>query len=255
MNNQVKRPSFFWLATEIGRAVTEAGVSLPFRSIYTPKQEGDGHPVFVLPGFMASDFSTGPLRRFVKKLGYEPIPWGLGRNYAKVEYLDDLLDKLEYFYKTHGHRKVSLIGWSLGGIFARQIAKEKPHLIRQIITLGSPFKGVEKPNNAAWMYNRLVKRKRIREAAPELIQEFPKPAPVPTTSIYTKEDGIVPWRLCLEKETHIHQNIQVFGSHLGLGVNPSVLRIIADRLLYTQEDWEPFSAGNFAEELLLYPSL
>ena len=257
MTNQtpkIKRPSLFWLATEIGRALTEATVSVPFRSMYAQNNLGDGHPVLVLPGFMASDKSTNALRSFINQIGYNSLPWDLGRNYANIDHLNILVDKVEKIYEEYGE-KVSLVGWSLGGVFARQIAKNNPDIVRQIITLGSPFRGVQKPNNVAWIYNQLVKRKKIEEAAPELIEEFPKPAPVPTTAIYTKEDGVVPWQMCLEEETSIHQNIQVRGSHLGLGVNPAVLKIIANRLPLTAEIWEAFSPQSFAEELFLYPSL
>ncbi|MCR9286521.1 MAG: alpha/beta hydrolase [Bacteroidetes bacterium] len=255
MTNKIKRPSIFWLATEIGRAVTEASLSVPFRTFYSTKEEGDGHPVLVLPGFMASDTSTAPLRGFINKLGYNALSWDLGRNLAKVEFLEVLIEKVENIHQEYGEN-VSLVGWSLGGVFARQIAKERPNLIRQIITLGSPFRGVQEPNNAAWIYDQLVKRKKIKETAPDLIDEFPKPAPVPTTAIYTKEDGVVPWQLCMEKEeTYFHQNVQVRGSHLGLGVNASVLRIIANRLQYNEANWVEFNTNNSVENLILYPSL
>ena len=98
--------------------------------------------------------------------------------------------------------------------------------------------------------------KRVVDLDPELLENLPLPAPVPTTAIYTKEDGIVPWEVCLEKvEDRYHQNIQVRGSHLGLGVNPSVLEIIADRLMYTEDDWVPFEPPSYVKDLLYYPSL
>ncbi len=251
----VKRPSLFWLATEAGRALTEMSVSIPYRSFYKNTEKGDGHPVLVLPGFMASDRSTVPLRKFVEKLGYSAYGWDLGRNDAKVEFLTELMYRVEDIHKKHGE-KVSLIGWSLGGVFARQIAKAKPELIRQVITLGSPFRGVSEPNNVAWVYNLITGGKRVRDVAPELLADLPLPAPVPTTAIYSKEDGIVPWKLCMEKtEDDLHQNIQVRGSHLGFGVNPSVLNIIADRLLYRRENWEHFIPRNIVNDLLFYPSL
>ncbi|MFT7605248.1 MAG: pimeloyl-ACP methyl ester carboxylesterase, partial [Saprospiraceae bacterium] len=165
-----------------------------------------------------------------------------------------LLAKIEEIYKEHGEQ-VSLIGWSLGGVFARQLAKAKPEMIRQVITLGSPFQGVHQPNNVAWVYNLVSGGKRIKDMDPVLFQNIPLPAPVPTTAIYTKEDGIVPWELCIEIEDEIHQNIQVRGSHLGLGVNHSVLDIIADRLLYSREDWAHFRPGHFVKDILFYPSL
>lgn len=251
----VKRPSMLYWGTEVGRAIAEMGLSLPYRKFRDTEATGDGHPVLVLPGFMASDTSTGPLRSYIEKLGYESIAWDLGRNYAKVEYLDRLIEKVEEIYETRGE-KLSLIGWSLGGVFARQLAKERPHMVRQIITLGSPFQGVQHANNAAWVYNLLVKRQKIKEANPDLFYDLPKPAPVPTTAVYTKEDGIVPWQLCMEKEeTFFHQNIQVRGSHLGLGVNLSVLKIIANRLLLKEETWEPFEPDSVLEDWIFYPSL
>jgi len=225
----IKRPSFLYWGSEIGRAIAEMSISFPFRKFYNSEEKGDGHPVLVLPGFMSSDVSTAPLRNFVEKLGYDSQGWKLGRNYAKVEFLDKLIERIEDLYEKSGEQ-ITLIGWSLGGVFARQLAKERPHMIRQIITLGSPFMGVNKANNAAWLYN--------------------------TTAIYTKEDGIVPWQLCLEKEeTYFHQNIQVRGSHLGLGFNPSVLKIIADRLKYKEANWVPFEPDSFFDDLVLYPSL
>lgn len=252
--NTVERPSFFWLFTELGRAVTELGFFIPYRKFLAEKNYGDKHPVLVLPGFMASDMSTKPLRKFLAQSGYKVYGWDLGRNTAKVEFLDLLTEKLESIYATHGE-KISLVGWSLGGVFARQLAKAKPELIRQVITLGSPFKGINEPNNVAWIYNLISDGKRVEDTDPVLFEDIPLPAPVPTTAIYTKEDGIVPWQLCLEEEDEIHQNIQVRGSHIGLGVNPTVLEIIGDRLLHTRENWTYFKEPNVVKDFLFYPSL
>lgn len=252
---RIKRPSILWLATECGRAVTEFGLSVPFRKFYRNCEEGDGHPVLVLPGFMATDVSTAPLRKFVNKLGYTTYSWDLGRNYAKVHYLDTLKDKIEEIYAKHG-QAVTLIGWSLGGVYARQLGKTCPDKIRQIITLGSPFRGISEPNNATWIYNLLPGSKRVVDLDLTLLEDIPLPAPVPTTAIYTKEDGVVSWKVCIEEqEDEWHQNIQVRGSHLGLGVNPSVLEIIADRLLYTKSSWEHFEAKSIVKDFLFYPSL
>jgi len=251
---QINRPSLFWLVTEGGRALTELGLSLPYRSYTKNKPKGDGHPILVLPGFMATDHSTKPMRRFLNKLGYNAYGWEMGRNFAKAEFIDQLIEKVEILHKSYGE-EVTLIGWSLGGIFARQIAKARPEMIRQIITMGSPFRGVGKPNNAAWIYNFVSGGNTVQDVDPELIANIPLPAPVPTTAIYTKEDGVVPWELCLEDESPIHQNIQVRGSHLGLGVNMTVLDIIANRLQYRRGNWEQFEPSNIFEDLLFYPSL
>ncbi|MEL6638896.1 MAG: alpha/beta hydrolase [Bacteroidota bacterium] len=250
-----KRPSWFWLATEAGRAVTELGISIPFRSFYRSEFQGDGHPVLVMPGFMASDTSTGPLRNFIDRLGYSAYGWELGRNYARLQFLEALIAKVDELHEAHG-QQVSLIGWSLGGVYARQVAKERPEKIRQVMTMASPFRGITRPNNATWIYNMLPGSKRVVQLNQDLLKDLPLPAPVPTTAIYTKEDGIVPWEACLEaEEDELHQNIQVRGSHLGLGVNLSVLTIVADRLQYRRENWDHFKAQNMFKDLLFYPSL
>jgi len=249
------KPAWFWFATEAGRAAAELGMSFPFRMCYKTNIEGDGHPVLVLPGFMASDFSTGPLRAFINKIGYTSYAWDLGRNFAKVSFIEDLAAKLIQLHEKHG-QQVSIIGWSLGGVYARQLAKLHPELVRQVITLGSPFRGITKFNNASWIYNLIPGNKRVVDLDPLLLADLPLPAPVPTTAIYSKEDGIVPWRKCKEKvEDHLHQNIQVRGSHLGLGVNLSVFDIISDRLQYSSPDWTPFVPASFFKDLFFYPSL
>lgn len=250
----IKRPSFFWAATEVVRAAAELGAYLPYQYMNRIPKDGDGHPVLILPGFLASDFSTVPLRNFIDKLGYKVHGWGEGRNFANAEYLDLLLEKIDSIYQKQGE-KISLIGWSLGGIYARQIAKSRPELIRQVITMGSPFKGVTLANNAKWMYDLMTRGEGVTKIDKSLIEDIPYPAPVPTTAIYSKEDGIVPWKLCLEQEENeIHQNIQVRGSHFGFGVNPIVLKIIADRLQYREENWEHFKTEGVLEDIFFYPS-
>lgn len=233
----IKKPSLFWFATEGHRALMEFGAFLPYRYLKRAERNGDGHPILVIPGFMASDMSTAPLRSFLENLGYATYGWGVGRNYANEDYLDLLIEKVEDLYLTH-RTQVSLIGWSLGGVFAREIAKEKENIVRQVITMGSPFNGITKPNNAVWLYEWLTDGRGTEDVDPELLASLPLPAPVPTTAIYSKEDGVVPWEVCIEeKEDELHQNIQVRGSHLGLGVNPKVLDIISDRLTYRKSNW------------------
>ncbi len=251
----ISKPSLFWLATEGHRALFELGTFFPYKLWRNKDKTGDGHPVLVLPGFMATDMSTAPLRSFLKNLGYVAYGWGAGRNYANEEYLELLLDRVEDIYLTH-RTKVSIIGWSLGGVFAREIGKRKPNLIRQIITLGSPFAGVTEPNNAMWLYELLTDGRGTDDVDQDLLRGIPDPAPVPTTAIYSKEDGVVPWETCMEViEDDLHQNIQVRGSHLGLGVNPAVMEIIKDRLQLSEENWSYFEPASKIEDKLFYPSL
>lgn len=252
----MSRPSFFWLMTEPGRALTELSVAYSLNSVYKTPQNGDGHPVMILPGFMSTKTSTALLRKHIANLGYSVYDWGLGRNYGKVEYMELLLETLDEMYKRNGKEQISLIGWSLGGVFARQLAKEKPHLIRQVITLGSPFRDITQPNNIEWLYSAISGGRKAKNTNKALLENLPLPAPVPTTAIYSKEDGIVPWRMCMEvEEDEWHQNIQVRGSHIGLGVNASVLAVIEDRLRFDRSNWSHFRPKGLVENLLFYPSL
>lgn len=253
-NKAVKRPNFFWALTEGPRALLELGAFFPYKALNNIPKNGDGHPVLIIPGFMATDMSTIPLRSFIHDLGYKVYGWGEGRNYAKEEYIELLSEKTVKLFEKH-EEKITIIGWSLGGVYARQMAKKHPELIRQVITMGSPFKGIKDANNAKWMYDILTKGKGTASIDKDLIEDIPNPAPVPTTAIYSKEDGVVPWNVCLEQEENaIHQNIQVRGSHLGFGVNPTVLQIIADRLQYREENWEKFEPKSKLEDILFYPS-
>lgn len=253
-NIKAKRPSFFWLFTEAGRALAETGISYPYRKFFGNEQCGDGHPILVLPGFLASDTSTSYLRKYLDDIGYVSYGWKLGRNSGKEDFLYDLEDTLSEIYEKHGE-KVSIIGWSLGGVYARQLSKMQTSMVRQVITLASPFRGISEANNVAWIYNLITGGKRVADVNHELIADLPKPAPVPTTCIYSKQDGVVPWEYCMEEqEDSIHQNIEVRGSHLGMANNPSVLKIITNRLQYKRETWEYFYPCNVVEDLLLYPS-
>lgn len=251
---KMDKPSIIWLLTEGGRAIFEYSTFWPYNFFKKINENGDGHPVLVLPGFMASDASTGPLRKFIDKLGYKSYKWDLGRNYGNEVYLDHLTESVQELYKLH-NQKVSIVGWSLGGVYARQIAKKLPHLVRQVITLGSPFRGVDMPNHAEWIYKFITNGKTTKDVDPMIMNDLPNPAPVPTTAIYTKEDGVVPWEACMEQqESDIHQNVQVRGSHFGLGVNPTVLEIIADRLVLSEKNWQPFVPKSKMEQTLFYPS-
>ena len=250
----IKRPSFIWGLTEGYRALVELTTYFPFRLISRLPKDGDDHPVLILPGFLSTDKSTIPMRSFIHNLGYSVYGWGNGRNLGELEVLEEMIKKVEYLYHEH-NEKVSLIGWSLGGIFARQIAKARPNMVRQMITLGSPFKGVTQANNAKWIFDIISETTSGGPIDEDFLNDIPYPAPVPTTAIYSKEDGVVPWQLCMEQsENEIHQNIQVRGSHLGLGVNPSVLIIIADRLKLREENWQHFTPKGYIEEKF-YPSL
>ncbi len=251
--NKVQRPSFLLWFTEVSRAIGELAWFCKKETQMTKTKTGDGHPVLVIPGFMASDGSTIFLRRFLNKIGYNAYGWELGRNKGRKDNDERTAARLLEIYKETG-QKVSIVGWSLGGIYGRQIAKMHPDITRQVITLGSPFSGLTEPNNAAWLYNLISKDGGVKDIDPELLADLPKPIPVPSTAIYSKEDGIVSWKVCQEQELcEIRQNIQIRGSHIGLGVNPTVLNIIADRLQYKKENWRKFEPKSTKENNFYYP--
>jgi len=144
----------------------------------------------------------------------------------------------EEIYNKHGE-KVSLIGWSLGGIYARELAKIRPHMTRQVITLGSPFNGSLKSNHASMLFQKTSGYK-FKEMDKSLRKNMRIAPPVPTTSIYSKSDGITAWQCCLEKQDATTQNIEVSSSHCGLGHHPFVMWVIADRLAQNVNEWRHF---------------
>lgn len=239
--NPIKRPSFYKYVGEHFKVWNELRKFYKYRKNKKIPKTGDGHPVLVLPGFMGSDFSTKEFRKFLKKLGYTAYKWDLGRNYGKISQLNILLKKIQDLHDTH-QSKVSLIGWSLGGVYARQLAKAKPSLVRQIITMGSPFAGIDEPNNAHWLYSLINSNREISDSDKKWMEDIISPAPVPTTAIYSKEDGIVPWEACMEPvEDELHQNIEIKGTHFGLGINLTVWAIAEDRLQYSAENWSKYT--------------
>ena len=201
---------------------------------------GDGHGVLVLPGLLATDTSTVPLRRFLSWLGYDVRGWDLGRNRGPTQ---EVLSGLPRALLAHARRTggpVSLVGWSLGGIFARELARQHPGRVRQVITLGSPFALTDpRQSYAHGPYQRLSHLHADGERIPSGEQRA-RPIDVPSTSVYSRRDGIVTWKACVEPETALHENIEVRCSHLGFGVDPATLWLIADRLAVPAGQRRPF---------------
>jgi len=241
-SRKVKAPSTLLLMME-GRSVFEMGTYVASAPFFKHMAKGDGHPVLVLPGLAASDLSTVPLRRFLKKRGYQPYAWEQGRNLGlRDQVLEKMLAKVDEVFAEH-KCKLSIVGWSLGGIFARELAKLRPEKIRFVISLGSPHSGDPKASHATKFYEYVSGHSVEKPPLETTLSQAPS---VPTTSIYSKTDGVVAWQnchqrkpACAEKAAQV-ENIRVEGSHCGLGVNPSVLYIIADRLAQREENWQPF---------------
>ena len=245
----VKPPSFGYLLLE-GRALGELLTTYAVMPLLKRGPQGDGHPVLVIPGFLASDTSTGPLRRFLKQRGYWTHGWKQGRNLGPREGVEEqVMVRLKELRQRHG-RKVSLIGWSLGGVYARLLANRNPDDVRCVITLGTPFNSHSKANRS-WKLFEWVSGTRIDEVDPETFSQIQDTPPVPTTSIFSVTDGVVAWRSSLDENSPLAENIQVPGSHLGLGANPLVLYAILDRLSQGEGQWRRFERSGFKK--VLYP--
>jgi pimeloyl-ACP methyl ester carboxylesterase len=237
-----RRRRTFLAVTEPARTLVSLGAFAAGLPLSGLAPRGEPHPVLVLPGLMASDLSTRVLRGWLRRLGYPVVGWALGRNRGPTEEvvtaLPALVDRLA---DEHG-TPVSIVGWSLGGIFARRLALRAPAQVRQVISLGSPFALAGRPvddSPGARVYRRLApvhSANRISLSRGSLAE----PLPVPSTSVYSRWDGVVDWRHCRQQPGPRSENVAVRSSHLGMGNDPAVLWLVADRLAQPRDDWRPF---------------
>jgi len=234
------KPASGLLLTEPLRGLADLGALTLAAPGLLAAPRGDGHGVLVLPGLLASDSSTLPLRTFLRWLGYHVRGWDLGRNHGPTEAVLAGLPRAVLDHAERSGRPVSLIGWSLGGIYAREMARRHPRQVRQVITLGSPY-AMRDPeqSHAHGPYRRLrsLHAPEARMPGPELRS---RPIAAPSTSVYSRWDGVVAWQTCIEPETPVHQNVEVRCSHLGFGVDPATLWLIADRLAVPAGQRVPF---------------
>ncbi len=241
-------PAALYLTEPVRVALDVAALPLATPWLATAPR-GDGHGVLVLPGLLAGDRSTARLRTYLRRRGYYVRGWRLGRNLGPSEAVVDgmpgaLRDLAE---RTGG--PVSLIGWSLGGIYARTLAREQTAYVRQVITLGSPY-GVAHGHrtHADPVFERLG----FLHARPNRVPgraDVGGGVPVPSTSIYSRRDGVVAWRSCIGEVTSLHQNIEVRCSHLGFGFDPATVWVVANRLAADPQKWEPFTPPRLAGAL------
>lgn len=249
--DELPPPSLALLALEF-RAPWEFGSVFPAWPALQRAPRGDGHTVMVFPGLSASDASTVPLRRYLATRGYETVGWNQGFNFGpRAGVLETAKRQLAQACESSG-RKLSLIGWSLGGVYARELAKEMPHFVRCVVTLGSPFAGHAKSTNA-WRIYELTSGRDIEREHDSY--DLPVAPPVPTTSIYSRSDGIVAWQGSIQQPDHGQtENIEVIASHIGIGLNPSAWWAVADRLAQPEDGWKPFDRfGMLGLKGLLYP--
>lgn len=247
MSHNFHRPPFLYSLMEL-RAPWEALSLIPSLPILKRAPKGDGQPVLVIPGFLTSDSGTYILRRYLKNQGYTTYGWKQGRNPGlQNQIFQRLIEKVEKIYEEHGN-KVSLVGWSLGGVYSRIIAHELPDKVRQVITLGSPFGiHIDPLANDVAVNSAIIKlyeRLNADLKTDPLVNGDPvwqTPPPVPSTAVYTERDGIAAWHTCVDDVKGNTENIKVAGSHTGLTHNPVVMYILAERLAQQDNAWQPFN--------------
>jgi len=219
------------LEGRVGAEMSALMLQLPMLRMQAPKGQG---PVMVLPGFMTDDTSTWLLRRFLSSLGYRVAPWSMGLNRGPMMHLlEPLIERLDAWTQETGLQP-SLVGWSRGGTLSREIARERPDLIRSVVTLGSPVRGGVHGTSIG----RLVTRDTglTPQQLNQILRERQRtPITTPITAIYSKTDGVVSWQACIDDKNPNVEHKIVESSHMGLGVNATVYRLISKALFRHHE--------------------
>ncbi|MBS0447408.1 MAG: alpha/beta hydrolase [Proteobacteria bacterium] len=224
------------------RAPWEHAAALAAWPLLGHAPRGDGHPVLVLPGLGAGDATTVLLRRYLARQGFAPQPWMLGLNFGPRDgLLQALRERIAALHREHD-RTVSLVGWSLGGVYARELAKLERAHVRCAVSLGSGFTGDLRATHARGFYE-FVSGERIGDHA--LSGQLGVNPPLPTTSIYSRTDGVVAWPCSVLDEGPLAENIEVQSSHTGMGAHPAVLYALADRLAQPEGGWQPFDKSGW----------
>lgn len=247
-----KIPSTALYISEPFRGIADVSLMQIARPLLKRAPNGDGHGVLVLPGLLASDRSTSPLRKFLREHNYYVRGWRLGRNIGPSEAIIAGLPQATSDLVERTGGPVSVIGWSLGGIYARHLALNHPDLVRQVITLGSPFGVAHGHRTRA---DSAFERLRIIHARPRIMPDRSRIADdlsVPSTALYSRMDGVVPWRACIGPDTELHQNVEVRCSHLGFGYDPASIWCVADRLAKPLDGWQRFTPPTLARRLYRY---
>ncbi len=252
INANIPAPPLFNVLLE-SRAIAEWSAML-WAYPFIPKQKSNNNkPVLLMPPYLGNDRSTTFVRKYLKRVGFKTYKWELGVNMINSKSIPKLVEKLEEIYDKH-QEKVSLVGWSGGGIFGKIIANRYPEKVDQLITIGSPVWGLKDMKTPVIKSLEFLRGKKLRERNEKFIKELEHIPEIPITCIYTKTDGLIPWKHCLEAETYRKdiRNIEVFGSHCGLGANIGVLYALTHALNHDKEKVVPKKMLEKAEALL-YP--
>ncbi|MFN9470316.1 alpha/beta fold hydrolase [Acidovorax sp.] len=236
-------PSYALLVAEPVRAALEFAAYQVMSEQALPR--GDRHAVVIFPGLATNGVVTRPLQSFCERLGYDCFDWGMGLNVGPQgdvqEWLAALAQRILNLTESHAD-PISLVGWSLGGIYAREVAKRVPTRVRQVVTIGTPFAGTAEHTNVGSLYRML--NGGVPPTDPDLCALLSAAPPVPTTSIYSRSDGVVAWQACVDRghdNRRRVENIEVEGSHCGMPWNPAVLRVLADRLAQRPGTWRAYA--------------
>ncbi len=238
------KPALMLLGSEPWRAAKEfvAHQLMPAH----PGCSGDGHPVLIFPGLGAGGVSLTPLRKHCETLGYTAFDWGRGRNTGPQGNFDEWISRLAAHAMSllaRFEQTATLIGWSLGGLYARELAKLLQPRVRQVITIGTPFNASADHTHAGWLFRLLSGSTMTFNHA--LGARLRGPPPVPTTSIYSRSDGVVAWQTCRhDEELNLVQDVEIDGSHIGMCWNPAVLNVVADRLAQRPDQWRPYTGNS-----------
>jgi pimeloyl-ACP methyl ester carboxylesterase len=235
-------------------SVLERGFFSLAGQCFIPPCTDDSNPALILPGFTASDRSTELQRRLLRRRGYAVHGWGLGTNVGPHPHvLVGLRRRLAELCDRYG-RPISVVGWSLGGIYARELAREDPLRVRLVVTLGSPYRfRTGDRGHVSDMYAAVAPEHDPFPARAMPEHESP-PLTVPATSVYTRTDGVVRWQACIEPVGRRRENIEVMGTHNGLGFNVAALYAVADRLNQGRAAWKPFVPPPYLRHLFPTPS-
>lgn len=252
INNKIPKPPLFNMLLETRSIIEWTSIYALFPFI--PKRiKGEGRPVLLIPPYLGDDFSTSFVRRYLDSLGFVTYKWEMGFNMVKSHYIPRLEEKLDDIYEEH-KQKVSIVGWSGGGIFAKIMANRHPNQVEQILTIASPVWGVMEMKTPVYGILEFFRGSSLKERNKRFLEELDPIPDVPVTCVYTKTDGLVPWKHCMEAETYRKdiKNIEVYGSHSGLGANASVLLIVANSLSANLHGRKIEDVTTFMEKIL-YP--
>lgn len=254
-SNSIGPPDLLHSFTEAARATLEFWLlQASYFHLKSKTPDSSTRVILLIPGFGAGDITTHQLRRFLKDKGHHTYGWDGGINTGpKADTFQHLKNKLHSLSNHHDETKVTLIGHSLGGIYARELGRAFPHLVEQIITLGSPFGAGQHPLSTNSLVRKAFELSNGKDNAfmhdHKLARQSLTPPSIPSTSIYSRSDGVVHWKTCINPKTTLSENIEIRGSHCGLIFNPLAFMVVADRLAKHPDHWTPFAQENYSSWL------